>query len=70
MTSQASQTKVLWTIENMSSGLVLGAYPGATAAEALDAMAREAGYADHAHAIVETGPADLRVTEVAYEVRS
>jgi hypothetical protein len=35
-------------ITNTRSGYVLGLYDGATPAEALDAMARDAGYADYA----------------------
>jgi hypothetical protein len=37
-----------YRIENMISGVILGDYEGATEAEALDAMARDAGYADYA----------------------
>ena len=35
-----------WHIYNVNSGCNLGVYPGATAAEALDAMAVDAGYDD------------------------
>lgn len=44
-----------WTIESRASGVVLGTYAGATAEEALDALARDAGYADHAAACAATG---------------
>ena len=39
-----------YRIENTLSGVDLGAYEGATEAEALDAMARDAGYTDYAEA--------------------
>jgi hypothetical protein len=42
-------------IENTISGVVLGDYEGATEAEALDAMARDAGYSDYA-ACCEVAP--------------
>lgn len=39
-----------YVIENSTSGLIMGAYLGTTEEEALDALARDAGYpADHAH---------------------
>jgi hypothetical protein len=44
-----------YTITNRTSGLVLGVYQGATEAEALDAMARDAGYRDFADASEVTG---------------
>lgn len=46
-----------WTIENAVSGLVLGEWEGETAADALDAMARDAGYRDYADLQVRV-PAD------------
>lgn len=46
-----------WTIENTVSGLVLGEWEGETAADALDAMARDAGYRDYADLQVRV-PAD------------
>lgn len=53
-----------WRIRNAESGRFLGVYAGMTAQDALDAMARDAGYADHAEAIKVAGDADLVVTEV------
>lgn len=54
-----------WTIENTTSGLVLGTYEGATAADALDAMARDAGYRDYAdlQAQVPAEDGEIIVTE-------
>lgn len=46
-----------YEITNTRSGLVLGVYEGATEAEALDAMARDAGYADYAECC-EVAPAE------------
>lgn len=54
-----------YRITNRTSGADLGIYVGATAADALDAMARDAGYADHAAASEVAGDDDLIVTEVA-----
>ncbi len=55
-----------WTIENVQSGLVLGTFEGATEDAALDAMARDAGYADRAtmDRDVPDGAENLVVTEV------
>lgn len=50
------QKMTTFRIENTISGVVLGDYDGATEAEALDAMARDAGYADYA-ALCEVAPA-------------
>ena len=53
-------------IENTISGVILGDYEGATEAEALDAMARDAGYSDYA-ACCEVAPAkegEISITEV------
>lgn len=54
-------------IENRASGLVLGEYEGDTQAEALDAMARDAGHTNFAAAceVTEEDGSDLIVTEVA-----
>jgi hypothetical protein len=50
-------------IENATTGVCLGDYQGATAQEALDAMARDAGYANYADA-QDVSPAELTVTEL------
>ena len=52
-------------IENTRFATILGVYEGADEAEALDAMARDAGYADYADCCAEiAGEGDLLVTEV------
>ncbi len=52
-------------ISNRNSGLVLGTYEGDTKQDALDAMARDAGYADYASIPAEAGTEDdLIVTEI------
>jgi hypothetical protein len=54
-----------YRIENTTSGIVLGVYQADTEAEALDAMARDAGYTSTAAMIAAVGPDnDLLVTEV------
>lgn len=55
-----------YRIFNSASGVDLGTYEAATAAEALDAMARDAGYADYAACCeaVPAGKDDLKVVEV------
>jgi len=57
---------MLYRIQNTNTAQVLGFYTGATAAEALDAMARDAGYMSHADAcaIIETDGRDLAVVTV------
>lgn len=56
-----------YRIENTVSGADLGVYEGSTEAEALDAMARDAGYRDHAHAeeITPSKSGELAVTQIA-----
>lgn len=53
-----------YRIINTVSGVDLGIYEGETEAEALDLMAREAGYGDHADACkaapVEQGELDVQ----------
>lgn len=44
----------IWTITS-GAGVVLGDYPGETAADALDALARDAGYRDAADAAEASG---------------
>jgi hypothetical protein len=53
-------TMTTYRIENPTTGVCLGDYQGATAQEALDAMARDAGYADYAEAQT-VAPAELTV---------
>lgn len=56
-----------YQIENTKSGLILGTYEAETEAEALDAMARDAGYADY-QAACEIAPptgGEIAVTELA-----
>lgn len=50
-----------------SAGVDLGTYPGETEADALDAMARDAGYRDQAHAERVTCAFGGDVTEVVTE---
>lgn len=51
-----------YTISNKTSGIDLGTYQGATPADALDAMARDAGYADYAAACEVADDDGLLVT--------
>lgn len=57
-----------WKIENRVSGVNLGVYEGPTQGDALDAMARDAGYRDYAEACEVTGESieneDLDITEI------
>ena len=50
-----------------SGGIDLGEYEGDTESEALDAMARDAGYRDYAHAqeVAFCDPSEMSVTEIA-----
>jgi hypothetical protein len=59
-------TRVSYQIENDRTGVVLGVYSAATEADALEAMARNAGYLCYAEAceIDPTLDDDLIVTEV------
>jgi hypothetical protein len=55
-----------YRIANPSSGVILGVYEGTSEDDALDAMAREAGYADYSEAqdAAPAGPDELIVTQV------
>jgi hypothetical protein len=54
-------------ITNTLSGINLGIYEGTTAADALDAMARDAGYEDYTAAcdVAPHTEGELLVTEIA-----
>lgn len=47
-----------------SAGIEMGTYEGEMVADALDAMARDAGYASAADAAATTGDFDGTVTEI------
>jgi len=53
-----------YRIDNRESGLCLGAYQATSEADALDVMARDAGYRDHAHACEAAPGDDLTVAEI------
>lgn len=55
----------LFRIES-SAGVVLGVYEGENEQQAFDALARDAGYRDHANACQQCGDLDdwLTITEV------
>ena len=55
-----------WRIDNTISGVVLGEWRGENERAALEAMARDAGYADHAEACQQAPivPGELRVTRL------
>lgn len=56
-----------WRISNTDSGAELGTYEGETADEALDTMAREAGYESHAAACEAVGDDGVHVEAVEPE---
>lgn len=55
-----------YLIENTRSGIILGEYQADSKEAALDAMARDAGYADYAEAqeVAPAGDGEILVTEV------
>lgn len=56
-----------YTIENTRSGVVFGEYEGTSEADALDSMARDAGYADYAKCceVAPVADGEIVVTLVA-----
>lgn len=59
-----------YVIGSKSGSDLMGTFPGATPEEAIDAMARDAGYASHAEACKVTGedPATTIATEVTLDL--
>lgn len=56
-----------YMIENTVSGVILGEYDGATEAEALDALARDAGYESYDDACRVSGmpkPGEIKVSKL------
>lgn len=63
------RTMPQYEISNRISGQTLGTYIGETCWEALDAMARDAGYRDYSQACQEAGAYDdLIVSRISEEV--
>jgi hypothetical protein len=60
--SQTGETMMHYDITS-AFGVYLGRYAGDTPAEALDAMARDAGYDSQAEAATDVGPFEGTVTE-------
>jgi hypothetical protein len=52
----------IWRVENTQSGCILGEYHAEDEQGALDAMARDAGYRDHAEACEVAGAGEIAVT--------
>jgi len=55
-----------YAIENTISGLILGVYKAESEEEALDMMARDAGYKDYddLNSQIEADPGDIEVYEI------
>lgn len=58
-------------IENTHSGVILGVYEAEDKQGALDAMARDAGYRDYAHAeeVAPSKEGEIVVTEIDEEAK-
>ncbi len=58
-----------YRIENTKSGLELGVYEGSSKEDALDALARDAGYDDYDHAlyVAPASEGEILVTELPDE---